>query len=71
MKLAPQTGLSVPKFDAKLGDTETGLKVKADLMPRKYSKGVKVTDQQMRGLRLHRHKTCPTRNYTIKPKSGK
>lgn len=51
--------------------TETGLKVKAALIPKKYSKGVKVTDQQMRGLRLRRHKTCPTWNYTISPRSAK
>jgi hypothetical protein len=54
--------------------TETGLKVKAALIPKKYTKGVKVTDQQMHRLRLRRHKTCPTWNYTLrprKPESGK
>jgi Rhodopirellula transposase DDE domain len=49
--------------------TETGLKVKATLIPKKYTKGVKVTDQQMRGLRLHRHKTCPAWNYTLRPRA--
>jgi hypothetical protein len=48
--------------------TTTGLKVKATLVPHKYQKGVKVTAQQMKQLRLHRHKTCPSWNYTIKPR---
>ncbi len=48
--------------------TETGLKVKAALIPKKYTKGVKVTDQQMGGLHLRRHTTCPTWNYTISPR---
>lgn len=51
--------------------TESGLKVKAVLLPGKYKTGLKVTDQEMRGLRLRRHKTCPTWNYTIKPRKGR
>lgn len=47
--------------------TETGLKVKAVLLPGKYQTGLKVSDQEMQKLRLRRHKTCPTWNYTIKP----
>jgi hypothetical protein len=48
--------------------TTTGLKVKATLVPHKYEKGVKVTARQMKTLRLHRHKTCPSWNYTLKPR---
>ena len=48
--------------------TETGLKVKAVLLPGTYKTGVKVADQEMQKLRLRRHKTCPSWNYTIKPR---
>jgi hypothetical protein len=48
--------------------TETGLRVKAVLLRGKYEKGLKVTDQEMRKLRLRRHKTCPSWNYTIRPR---
>ena len=51
--------------------TESGLKVKAVLLPGKYKTGLKVTDQEMQGLRLRRHRTCPTWNYTIKPRKGR
>jgi hypothetical protein len=37
VKLAPQTGLSIPKFDARLGDTE---------------KGLQVTDVSVEGLKI-------------------
>jgi DDE family transposase len=48
--------------------TETGLQVEAVLLPGKYEKGRKVSDQEMKKLRLQRHKTCPSWNYTIKPR---
>jgi hypothetical protein len=53
-----------------IGDTttETGLKVKAVLLPGKYKTGTKVSDAEMQQLRLQRHKTCPSWNYTIKPR---
>jgi hypothetical protein len=49
--------------------TTTGLRVEATLMPGVYHKGVKVTDHEMDALRLKRHKTCPSWNYTIRPRS--
>lgn len=49
--------------------TETGLKVKAFLLEGTYEKGIKVSDQQMRLLNLVRHETCPSWNYTIKPRT--
>lgn len=52
-------------------ETTTGLKVKARAVRRKYKKGVKVTDQEMKQLRLHHHRTCPNWNYTIRPRTKK
>ena len=49
--------------------TETGLKVKAFLLEGTYEKGIKVSDQQMRLLNLVPHETCPSWNYTIKPRT--
>jgi Rhodopirellula transposase DDE domain len=46
--------------------TETGLEVEAELVGRTYATKVKVSKEQMRAVRLVRHKTCPTWNYTIK-----
>ena len=46
--------------------TETGLEVEAELMKRTYATKIKVSKQQMRGVRLVRHTTCPNWNYTIK-----
>lgn len=48
--------------------TETGLTVKASLNRKRYRTKIKVTDQEMRSLNLKRHKTCPSWNYTIKPR---
>ena len=46
--------------------TETGLEVEAELMKRTYATKIKVSKEQMSGVRLVRHATCPTWNYTIK-----
>lgn len=46
--------------------TETGLRVIAHLVDRKYQKGRKITDGQMATLDVHAHKTQPLRNYTIR-----
>ncbi len=48
--------------------TETGLRVRATLVRRTYCKGIKVPDEEMETLRLHRHSICPDWNYTIKPR---
>jgi len=45
--------------------TKTGLKVKVRLDPREYEKGVSITDEQMKAIRLQPHKTHPQWNYTI------
>ena len=48
-------------------ETETGLRVEAVLLPGHYPKGVKVSKQAWKTVRLHRLKTCPNWNYTISP----
>jgi len=48
--------------------TETGLKVKAALIQRDYSTGVKVSDQEMAKLHIVRRSIHPHWNYMIKPR---
>lgn len=45
-----------------------GLQVTAEFDHRHYPKKIKVNDQEMKLLSLHRHTTCPDWNYTIKPR---
>ena len=47
--------------------TATGLRVRAHLVRKAYDTGVKVTDAQMKGLRLTRNSDLPKWNYTIEP----
>ncbi len=46
--------------------TRTGLEVAAKLLERTYATKIKVSKQEMRGVRLIRHKVCPNWNYTLK-----
>jgi hypothetical protein len=48
--------------------TESGLKVRAWLVRRKYEKGKKVSEEEMKKVVLSRHKTLPQWNYTISPR---
>lgn len=48
--------------------TKTGLKVKAFLQEGVYEKGKKVSDREMKELKLERHPICPKWNYTIRPR---
>jgi hypothetical protein len=48
--------------------TEAGLKVEAVLLDRKYEKGIRVSDQEMSALNLHRRRVCPRWNYIVKPR---
>ena len=48
--------------------TATGLLVSATVDPAPYATKVKVSDAEMDGLNLHRHKVCPQWNYTIRPR---
>ncbi len=47
--------------------TSTGLRVRAHLVRRTYKTGVKVTDAQMRELRITPNRAMPKWNYTIEP----
>jgi len=48
--------------------TATGLKVTCRLDRRKYPTGRKVTDKEMRGVKLERHRFHGDWNYTIRPR---
>jgi len=48
--------------------TKTGLRVKACLNDKLYAKGKKVSDDEMNGLNIEFHSTCPKWNYTMKPR---
>jgi hypothetical protein len=50
--------------------TETGLTVDADVDPRTYEKGIKISEQAMRTLNLTRRRLCPNLNYTIRPRQS-
>lgn len=52
------------------GTTVGGQAVGADAIEKQYQKGVKVSDPDFASIRLYRHKTCPSWNYTIVPRSG-
>ena len=47
--------------------TNTGLHVRAHLVRRRYEKGIKVTDAQMRELAITKDDALPMWNYTIGP----
>ncbi len=47
--------------------TSTGLEVSARMLHKKYEKGEKISDQQMRQLMLTNHITLPAWNYTLTP----
>ena len=47
--------------------TSTGLRVRAHLVRKTYKTGVKVTDAQMRELRITPNRVMPKWNYTIEP----
>lgn len=47
--------------------TKTGLTVKVRLDKKKYEKGIKVSPEEIKNLRIHRHEFHGEWNYTIKP----
>jgi len=47
--------------------TQQGLVVKATLCETQYQTGLKISDEQMQSLNLHKHDTLPQWNYTIRP----
>jgi hypothetical protein len=48
--------------------TTSGLKVKAVVTSKTYTKGIKVSNREMKTLQIRPHKTCPNWNYTISPR---
>jgi transposase len=50
--------------------TKTGLRVRAEVDPGKYPKGVKVSNKEVAAIRLERDKFHGEWNYTILPRSG-
>lgn len=50
--------------------TKTGLSVRATLLPKRYLRGIKVTDEQMRAIRLTGARVLPRWNYTIRPREN-
>lgn len=48
--------------------TETGLKVRASLLNKRYHTGVEVTDEQMNDISLRRGRVLSDWNYTIHPR---
>ena len=48
--------------------TATGLSVKAHFVPKLYTTGVRVSDEEMTTLALQPHEVCPQWNYTIHPR---
>lgn len=47
--------------------TKTGLAVKAYIDSKEYATGIRITDEQMRQLKIKTHGTLPKWNYTITP----
>jgi hypothetical protein len=47
--------------------TTTGLRVRAHLVRKRYSKGVKITNDEMKKLSLTKDETLPKWNYTLRP----
>jgi hypothetical protein len=50
--------------------TESGLSVDAEVDPRTYEKGIKISDQEMHTLNLTRRRFCSDLNYTIRPRQS-
>jgi hypothetical protein len=48
--------------------TATGLEAKAYIDNKKYRKGIKISDRQMKQLNLNKHDILPKWNYTISPR---
>lgn len=48
--------------------TKTGLKVKATLVNKEYTKGIRIPKEDFRNLAIEHHATLPKWNYTISPR---
>jgi Rhodopirellula transposase DDE domain len=47
--------------------TQTGLRVRATLVTRRYATGQKISDLQMRKIACQKHRILPDWNYTLSP----
>ena len=66
----PLTSLAViVNLIARTG-TIPGLRIRCELDKRSYPKGLKITDKQMKTLRIHREKFHGEWNYTIRPQAS-
>jgi hypothetical protein len=50
--------------------TRAGLRVCAKVTSKSYAKGIKISNAQMKTIRLQRHEVCPDWNYTIDPNTS-
>ncbi len=48
--------------------TKTGLKIRCELDPNPYPKGIKISDEQMATLNIKRNSFHPEWNYSISPR---
>ena len=64
----PLTSYDVILDGLRLTTTSTGLRVEATLVDTTYEKGLSVTDKEMKLLMIEKHNTCPSWNYTIRPR---
>jgi len=51
--------------------TTTGLTTASFLVTKHYDTGIKISEEQMRGLRLHKHDVLPQWNYTLRPRQNR
>lgn len=63
----PLDSLDTVLYYTRTTSTSTGLRVRAHLVRRQYQRGVKVTNAQIRELKITKHETLPRWNYTINP----
>lgn len=64
----PLTGFEKALSFIRSTTTETGLKVSATLVEKEYEKGIEVSEEQMKSLRIKRTKVCSQWNYCFKPR---
>jgi len=51
--------------------TQTGLTVNCSLLDKSYPSGIRITDDQMAQLNLHKHALLPDWNYTLCPRNNR
>jgi len=64
----PLTSFQVLLDGIRSTTTQAGLRVEATLVDKTYEKGLSVSDDEMDLLMIEKHSTCPSWNYTIRPR---